>query len=88
MARLHIGHIVHLGVGDVQQLTQLLPVGGRLIEQHQKLRVCKHQPRRLRIQTLLHVLGGSGQDAAVFPEPLPRLIQHLGGIVVLEIKVG
>lgn len=71
----------------MQQLTQLLPVCGSLIEQHQELGVCKHEPRRLRAQTFLHVLRRGGQDAAVFSEPLPGPVKHFCGVVVFEVQI-
>ena len=39
-----IGDVAQLGVGDIQELGQLVPVGGGLVEQNQKLRVCQHEP--------------------------------------------
>lgn len=71
MARLHIGHISHLGVGDMQEITQLLPVGGRLVEEHQELGVCEHEAGGIRAEAFLHILGCGGQNAAVFAKPLP-----------------
>lgn len=71
VARLHIGHISHLGVGDMQEIAQFLPVGGRLIKEHQKLGVCEHQPGGIRAQAFLHVLGCGCHNAAVFAKPLP-----------------
>ena len=85
---LRIGDIAHLGFRDVQQLGQLRPVGGRLVQQHQKLTVGEHEPGRLRAQALLHILRGGGQGRAILAKAFPRLVEELGGIVVFEEQVG
>ena len=41
--RRHIGDVSQLGVRDVQQFGQLLPVSGALVEHDQELRVGQHQ---------------------------------------------
>ena len=84
MARLGIGDVGHLIAGDFQQLRQLRPVGGRLIQQHQKLTVGKHQPRRIGAQALLHILRGPSHSRSVFPESLPALVEELRAVKVPE----
>ena len=51
-----IGDVAELGIRNMQQLGQFLPVGGGLVEQDQELAVCQHQPRRIGAQQLVHVL--------------------------------
>ena len=58
VARLGVGDVTHLCVGDMQQFGKLSPVGGRLVEQQQKFGVCQHEPGRLGFQTFLNVLRG------------------------------
>ena len=53
----HIGDVGKLGVGDIQELGQLVPVGGGLVEHNQKLRVCQHEPGGVGPEQLLDVLG-------------------------------
>jgi len=48
-----IRDIAHLKVGDVKELGKLKPVGGRLVEHNDKLRVCKHCPRRMALQQVV-----------------------------------
>lgn len=40
--RVHVGDVGELVVRDVQQLGQLLPVGGRLVQHDQELTVGQH----------------------------------------------
>ena len=88
MPRLGVGDIPHLRVGDMQQLPQLRPVRGRLIEQQKKLRVGQHQPGRLGFQALLYVLRGRRHGRGVLPKPLPCPVQELPGVVVLEVQIA
>ena len=74
MARLNVGHIAHLGVGDMQESGQLGPVCRRLVEQHKELGVCEHHARRVGGQAFLHVLRGGCQNTAVLAKTLPRLV--------------
>ena len=75
VARLGVGDVAHLRVGDMQQLGKLHPVGGRLIEQQQKFGVRQHEPRRLGFQTFFHVLSGRRHDSGVLPKAFPRPVQ-------------
>ena len=85
---LRVGDIAHLVFRDIEQFRQLRPVRGGLVEQHQKLTVCEHEPGRLGAQALLHILRGGGQGRAVLAKPLPRFVEELGGVVILEKQVG
>ena len=85
---LRIGDIAHLVFRDIEQFSQLRPVRGGLVEQHQKLTVGEHEPGRLGAQALLHILRGGGQGRAVLAKPLPCLVEELGGVVILEKQVG
>ena len=87
MSGLYVGDIPHLIFRNVQQLGQLRPVRGGLIQQHQKLTVGEHEPGSLGAQALLHVLSGGGQRRAILTEPLPRLIEELGGVVIFEEQI-
>ena len=88
MTGFHIGHIAHLRVRQAQQLPQLRAVCRRLIEKQQKFAVCQHEPRRLRFQALLHILCCSRQRCAVLSPTLPRAVEHLGRVFVLEIEIA
>ena len=88
MTRLSIFDVPCLCFGQVQQLRKLHPVSRRLIEQQQKFTVGQHEPRRLGLQALLHILRGGGQGRAVLAKPLPCLVEELGGVVILEKQVG
>ena len=85
---LRVGDIAHLVFRDIEQFSQLRPVCGCLVEQHQKLTVGEHEPGRLGAQALLHILRGGGQGRAVLAKPLPCLVEELGGVVILEKQVG
>ena len=39
----YIGDVAKLGVRDMEQICQFIPVGGGLVQKEQKLRVCQHQ---------------------------------------------
>lgn len=88
MTGLRVGDIAHLVFGDIEQFSQFRPVRGGLVEQHQKLTVGKHEPGCLGAQALLHILRGGGQGRAVLAKPLPRFVEELGGVVILEKQVG
>ena len=83
-ARRHVGDVSQLGVRDVQQLGQLLPVGGALVEHDQKLRVGKHQAGRVGTQQFIHILRHAGDQAVVLPDALPELVEEIGAVLVPE----
>ena len=87
VARLCVGDVTHLRVGDMQELRQLRPVRGRLIEQQQKFRVRQHEAGCLGFQTFLNVLRGGGHGRGVLSEPFPGPVEELAGVVVLKIQV-
>lgn len=49
----HVGDIGKLGVGNVQEFCQFVPVGGGLVEHNQKLRVCQHEPGGVGLEQLV-----------------------------------
>ena len=81
------GDVGHLVCGDVQQLGKLRPVGGRLVQQHQKLTVGEHEPGGVGAQTFLYVLRGGGHGGGILAKPLPALIEELRRIVVAEEQI-
>ena len=87
MTCFRIGNVPHLCFRDIQQLGKLRPVGGRLVQQDQKLAVGEHEPGRIGPQTFLHVLRCPGHGRRIFAKPLPALIEELGGVVILEKQV-
>lgn len=80
----HIGDVPQLGVRDVQQFGQLLPVSGALVEHDQKLRVCQHQPGRIGAQQLIHVLRHAGDQTVVLADALPQFVEEIGAVLVPE----
>lgn len=83
-ARRHIGDVSQLGVRDVQQFGQLLPVSGALVEHDQELRVGKHQAGRIGAQQFVHVLGHAGDQAVVLTDALPQFVEEIGAVLVPE----
>lgn len=80
----HIGDIAKLGIRDVQQARQFLSVGGRLIQQDEELRVCKHEAGGIGAQNLVHVLGQSGHETVVLTDPLPQFIKEVRAVLIPE----
>lgn len=85
--RRHIGDVPQLGIGDVQQLRQLVPVGGGLVQEDEELRVCQHQPCGVRLEQFLHVLGQPRHQAVVLADALPQLVEEVGAVLVAEQQV-
>lgn len=83
----HIGDVPQLGVGDVQQLRQLVPVGGGLVQEDEELRVRQHQPCGVRLEQFLHVLGQPCHQAVVLADALPQLVEEVGAVLVAEQQV-
>ena len=73
--------MIHLGLGDLQQLGQLLLVRSRLGKQQQELAVGKHHSGCVGIETFLHILGDACHHRGVFTESLPCLIQKLAAVI-------
>ena len=69
------------------ELVKFCPVRGRLVIQHQKLAVGKHQAGGFRPQTFLHILRGGGHGRGILAKAFPRLVKKLGGIEVFEKEV-
>ena len=66
----HIGDVVHLLIGDVQESAQLFPVRCRLIQHDNEFGVGKHGAGLNGIQQVLHILGdGSGEGVALSELP-------------------
>ena len=80
----HIGDIAKLGIRDVQQVRQFLPVGGRLIQQDEELRVCQHKAGGIGTQDLIHVLGQAGHETVVLADPLPKFVEKVGAVLIAE----
>ena len=52
----HIGDVGELGIGNMKKLSQLIPVGGGLIQDDEELRVCQHEAGGIGTEQFLHVL--------------------------------
>ena len=81
IAHLRCTDVIHLRLGDLQQLGQFLLIGSRLGKQQQKLAVGKHHPGCVGIETLLHILGDACHHRSVFTESLPCLVQKLAAVI-------
>ena len=82
-----IRDIAHLKVGDVKELGKLKPVGGRLVEHNDKLRVCKHCPRRMALQQVVHILGNTRTVRPVFTHTLPEGKEEVCRVFVLKEQI-
>lgn len=83
-ARRHIGDVSQLGVRYVQQLGQLLPVSGALVEHDQELGVGQHQTSGVGTQQFIHILRHAGDQTIVLADALPELIEEIGAVLVPE----
>lgn len=83
-ARRHVGDVPQLGVRDVQQFGQLLPVGGALVEHDQKFRVGQHQAGRIGAQQFVYILRHAGDQTVVLADALPELVEEIGAVLVPE----
>lgn len=80
----HIGDVPQLGVRDVQQFGQLLPVSGALVEHDQELGVGQHQTSGVGTQQLIHILRHAGDQAVVLTDALPQFVEEIGAVLVPE----
>ena len=62
----HIGDVGELGVGNMKKPSQLIPVGGRLIQEDEELRVCQHEAGGIGTKQLFHVLRHARHKTIVF----------------------
>lgn len=83
-ARRHVGDVPQLGVRDVQQFGQFLPVSGALIEHDQKFRVGQHQAGRIGAQQFVYILRHAGDQTVVLADALPQLVEEIGAVLVPE----
>ena len=88
MSCTHIRDIAHLKVGDIQKLSKFYPVGRRLIEHNDKLAVCKHCPRRMALQKVVHVLGDTCTISTVFTHTLPEGKKEVRRVFMLEQQIN
>lgn len=85
-ARRHIGDVPQLGVGDVQEARQLVPVGGGLVQEDQKLRVGQHKAGGVGAEQFLHILRQPCHQAVVLADALPQLVKEIGAVLIAEQK--
>ena len=81
-----IGDVAKLVIGDVQQLGQLLAVGGALVQHDQKFRVGQHQAGGVRAQQLVHILRQPGHKTVVFADAFPQLVEKVCTVLLAEQK--
>ena len=81
-----IGDVAKLVIGDVQQLGQLLAVGGALVQHDQKFRVGQHQAGRIRPQQFVHILRQAGHQTVVLTNPFPKFVKKIRTVLVAEQK--
>lgn len=80
----HVGDVPQLGVRDVQQFGQLLPVGGALVEHDQEFRVGQHQAGRIGAQQFVYILRHAGDQTVVLADALPEFVEEIGAVLVPE----
>ena len=85
---LHIGDVGELIVRDIQELGQLRPVGGRLVQHDQELAVGQHGPGRMGLEQVIYILRQPGAAGAILPHPLPEGEEKVGAVLMLEQQVG
>jgi len=88
VTRLGVGDVAHLCIRNTQQLGQFGPVSGGLVEQQQKFTVGQHEPRRLGLQALLHILSRRRHDPGILPKAFPRPVEKFAGVVVFEVQIA
>ena len=81
-----VGDVAKLVVGDVQQLRQLLAVGGALVQHHEKLRVRQHQAGGVGAQQFVHVLRQPGHKSVVLADALPQLVEKVRAVLIAKQK--
>ena len=87
MSGVHIRDIGELIVRDVQQLRQLRPVGAGLIQHDEELAVGQHGAGSVGLEQVIYVLRNTSAERTVFPHPLPKGEQEVGGVFVLEQQI-
>ena len=83
-ASVRIGDIAHLLVGDIEELRQLCPVGRRLVQHDDKLRVREHGAGLDGIQKVLHVLGDSSRVGPTLSKLPPCGIKENAALLILK----
>ena len=74
----------HLFIGDIEELRQLCPVGRRLIQHDNKLRVGEHGAGLDGIQKVLHVLGDRRRISAALSELPPCGIKENAALLIFK----
>lgn len=87
VARVHVGNIAELQVGNVQELGQLHAIGAGLVEHDNEFAVGQHAPGRMALQKIVHVLGDPGAERAVLTHSLPEGKQEVGAVFMLKEQV-
>ena len=64
----YIGDVAKLGVRDMEQIRQFIPVGGGLVQKEQELRVCQHQAGSIGTEQLLDILREPCHKAIIFSD--------------------
>ena len=80
----HIGDVAELGVRDMEQIRQFIPIGGGLVQKEQELRVCQHQAGSIGTEQLLDVLRQPCHKPVIFSDTLPQLVEKIGAVLVAE----
>ena len=83
-ARVRIGNVAHLLIGNVQQLRQLCPVGRGLAQHHKELGVGEHGAGLDGIQQVLHILGDSRGISATLSELPPCAVKENAALLIFK----
>ena len=80
----HIGDVVHLLVGNIQEFAQLFPVRCRLIQHDNEFGVGKHGAGLNRIQQIFHILGNCCGKSVALSELPPCRVEEGGGKLIFK----
>ena len=67
--------------------SQLIPVGGGLIQEDEELRVCQHQAGGIGTEQFLHVLRQPRYQTILFSDPFAHTIEEIGTVLIAEQEI-
>ena len=87
MTEVHVADMLHLIVGDLQELCKLFTVGRALIQHYDKFTVCQHGSCRVALEQIVHVLRNTGAKPVVLSDSLPQGKQEIRAELMLEQQI-
>lgn len=67
--------------------SQLISVGGRLIQENEKLRVCQHEAGGIGTEQLFHILRQPRHKTIVFSDSFPHTVEEIGAVLIAEQEI-